>query len=937
MTRSRQRTPDDRPDAAADDEIAGATPMMAQYLAVKREHPGCLLFYRMGDFYELFFDDAIEAARTLDITLPRRGQHKGEDIPMAGVPVHAAEHYLSRLIRAGHRVAICEQTEDPTEARRQRGYKALVRREVVRVVTPGTIVEDTLLDARRSNNLVALARADNRLALAWVDVSTGEFAVTGIEMAALAAELARLEPCELVVADRLLERPEIAAALAELGPALTPQPTALFDPGAATKRVMEHYGVGALDAFGIESRAEAAACGALIDYVTLTQKGRVPHLSPPRREGVETVMAIDPATRRSLEIVQTMAGERRGSLLGLMDLTVTGGGARLLARRLSAPLTDPEAIGARLDAVAHLLDDDLLSEELRDLLGGMPDLERALQRLSLGRGGPRDLRAIGDGLFRAGEIRDRLLEDGKGFGDLPEELARGLAALGSHGALAHRLRTAIEAEPPLLARDGGFIARQFDPALDELRSLATEGRRHIAALEGECRRDTGIASLKVKHNNVLGFFIEVTPAHADKLAGRDGFIHRQTLANAVRFTTVELGELETRLTRAADQALAAELQAFEQLTAEVVAAADGIAAAAAALAVIDVSAALAELARARNYVRPDIDRSTAFAIEGGRHPVVEAFVEASGGGRFVANDCDLGGPAGQAGDDGRPGLWLLTGPNMAGKSTFLRQNALIAVMAQAGSFVPATRARIGVVDRLFSRVGAADDLARGRSTFMVEMVETATILNHAGPRALVILDEIGRGTSTWDGLSIAWAVVEHLHDVNRCRGLFATHYHELTALSARLDRLSCHTMRIKEWQGEVVFLHEVAAGAADRSYGIHVARLAGLPKRVIRRAEAVLGQIERGEAGSPAAKLADDLPLFASLRLPEPPPAPAAPDPNPEAEAALALQARLAALDPDDLTPRAALELVYRLRREARGEAPGEGDVAEGDQAVGSL
>ncbi|MEN2987878.1 DNA mismatch repair protein MutS [Tistrella sp. BH-R2-4] len=956
MTRARARGRDDRPDddaastadaasAATDAAIAGATPMMAQYLAVKRDHPGCLLFYRMGDFYEMFFDDAVLAARTLDITLTRRGQHKGEDIPMAGVPVHAAEHYLSRLIRAGHRVAICEQVEDPTEARRQRGYKALVRREVVRVVTPGTIVEDTLLDARRSNNLAALARADGRLALAWVDISTGEFAVTGVDASALTAELARLDPCELVVSDRLLARPEFGPLLGELGPALTPQPAALFDPAAAGRRVMEHYGVGALDAFGIESRAEAAACGALIDYVSLTQKGRVPHLAAPHRQAADTVMAIDPATRRSLELVQTMAGERRGSLLGLMDLTVTGAGARLLARRLGAPLTDPAAIGRRLDAVDHLLADEDLCADLRRLLDGMPDLERALQRLSLNRGGPRDLRAIGDGLHQAGLIRDRLTRLGAsdpaplGDGILPAELADGLPALGHHGALAHRLRTALVAEPPLLARDGGFIARHFDVALDEVKSLATEGRRHIAALEGAHRRDTGISSLKVRHNNVLGFFIEVTPAHGDKLVQDTRFIHRQTLANAVRFTTVELGELETRLTRAADQALAAELEAFEGLIAEVMAAADGIAACAGSLAVLDVSAALAELARGRNYVRPQIDDSLNFAIEGGRHPVVEAFVEANGGTRFVANDCDLGGNGGPGGDGdapgaadaaiapdaapvagGRPGLWLLTGPNMAGKSTFLRQNALIAVMAQAGSFVPAARARIGVVDRLFSRVGAADDLARGRSTFMVEMVETATILNHAGPRALVILDEIGRGTSTWDGLSIAWAVVEHLHDVNRCRGLFATHYHELTALAARLDRLSCHTMRIKEWQGDVVFLHEVAAGAADRSYGIHVARLAGLPKRVIRRAEAVLGQIERGEAGSPAAKLADDLPLFASLRLPDAPAA-AQPDPEPDTEAvaALALKARLAAIDPDDLTPRAALDLLYDLLRDAGG------------------
>jgi DNA mismatch repair protein MutS len=880
--------------------------MMAQYLEIRRAHPGCMLFYRMGDFYELFFEDAVEAAAALDITLTRRGQHQGDDIPMCGVPVHSHESYLLRLIRRGFRVAICEQMEDPAEARRQRGGKALVRREVVRVVTPGTLTEDSLLDARANNFLAAVAEAAGAVGLAWLDLSTGELTTQPLGRAGLAAALTRLDPQELVLPERLAEQPELKELFAEWRSRLTVQPNSRFDSENGRRRLLDLYEVGTLDAFGGFSRAEVAAAGALVDYVELTQKGKLPRLSPPRQLADGAVMEIDAATRRNLELTRTMTGERRGSLLAAIDRTVTGPGARLLAARLASPSTDPALINARLDAVEFCLVQDRVRADARTLLRRCPDMERALSRLTLGRGGPRDLAVIRDGLERAAELRRLVTGTGApspALGAPPEELRRAAEDLGDQHALVDRLARALAPDLPLLARDGGFIAAGCSPALDELVMLRDESRRLIAAMQSRYAERSGVAGLKIRHNNVLGYYIEVTPTHADKLmAGKAGetFIHRQTLANAVRFTTVELGELERRISEAADKAVALELALFDELVAETCAQADAIAASARAVAAIDVATALAELAEECRYCRPTVDDSLSFEIRGGRHPVVEQALGADGGTRFVANDCDLA-------PDNR--LWLLTGPNMAGKSTFLRQNALIAVMAQIGGFVPADSCRIGVVDRLFSRVGAADDLARGRSTFMVEMVETAAILNQAGPRALVILDEIGRGTATYDGLSIAWACVEHLHQVNRCRALFATHYHELTSLAAKLPALVCHTMRIKEWQGEVVFLHEVAAGAADRSYGIHVARLAGLPAAVTRRAEQILAQLEKGEQGGSIARLADDLPLFSAAVRREPAAAATAAEPEPsKAEQALR------AVDPDGLTPRAALEELYRLK-----------------------
>jgi DNA mismatch repair protein MutS len=880
-------------------EKTGATPMMSQYLEIKAANAGCLLFYRMGDFYELFFEDAEIAARALGIALTKRGKHLGEDIPMCGVPAHAADEYLQRLIRLGHRVAICEQLEDPAEAKK-RGHKEVVRRDVVRLVTPGTLTEDTLLDSRRNNYLAALARVrgDDDLALAWADISSGELAVMSIEPARLAADLARLEPGEVVLADVLIGEDHIASAIQSCGAALTPLPASRFDSISAERRLKQHFAVAALDAFGDFSRAEIASLGGLLDYIVLTQVGRVPALRPPRREDCNGAMLIDNATRINLELTRNLSGERVGSLQSVIDMTQTAGGGRLLASRLANPLTDAAAINRRLDEIAYFFDARELRRQVRERLMAMPDLERALARISLGRCGPRDLASIRDGLMEAAKLSS-VLRERNALNVQPAGIATIVAALADvPKGLTSDLSRALSDDLPILPREGGFIRAGFLAELDENRKLRDETRQVIAGLQATYAEATGIKSLKVRHNNILGFYIEASSQSASVLqsaAHAGTFIHRQTMTGAMRFTTTELASLEQRIAAAADRALAIELEVFARLTEAVKQEAARISSLAIAIAKLDVAASLAELAEKRRYVRPMVDSSNALVIRDGRHPVVEAALEKATQGSFVANSCDLSA-------DER-WLWLLTGPNMAGKSTFLRQNALIVILAQMGSFVPASGAHIGIVDRLFSRVGAADDLARGRSTFMVEMVEAAAILNQATERSFVILDEIGRGTSTFDGLSIAWATVEHLHDVNRCRGLFATHYHELTALGSRLNHIANATVKVREWQGEVIFLHEVVPGAADRSYGIQVAKLAGLPRSVTQRAGEVLVMLEKSEQSSARKSLVDDLPLFSAVPKQSLP----APGPN-------ALEQRLAQVAADELTPRQALELIYELK-----------------------
>ncbi|TVV75846.1 DNA mismatch repair protein MutS [Sphingomonas solaris] len=855
--------------------------MMQQYHALKAQSADCLLFYRMGDFFELFFDDAKAAAACLDIALTARGEHGGNAVPMCGVPVHAAEGYLARLIRAGHRVAIAEQVESPAEARKRGGSKALVERAIVRVITAGTLTEEALLDARTANWLVAVAEAGGMAGVAAADISTGRFEIATVPLASLDAELARLGPAEIVVPETLEAAP--AGAI--------PFSPRAFDSLAAETRLKALFGVATLDGYGRFERAGLAAAGGLLAYLDRAGQGALPLMQPPVARATADHMLIDAATRESLELTCATGGGRKGSLLDAVDRTVTGAGARMLAADIAAPLMDRAAIEARLDLVQRFERDPGLREGLRSALRAAPDIGRALGRLAAGRGGPRDLGQLRDGLGEARTLHKRLAS----LDDRPPLLDETAARLAGHGALIDLLARALVPVPPVDAAQGGYIAEGYDPALDTLRATGGEGRRAIAGLEAQYRAATGIAGLKIRHNGVLGYHVEVQARHADALMAADsGFTHRQTLAGVVRFNAADLHEQALRVGQAGAHALTAEAAHLEELTALALAAPAAIAATADALARLDVAAGLAERAAEGGWARPGFTGHPCFEIAGGRHPVVESAVAASGG-RFVANDCALS-------EESR--LWLVTGPNMGGKSTFLRQNALIAVLAQAGSYVPATSATLGLVDRLFSRVGASDNLARGRSTFMVEMVETAAILAQATPRSFVILDEVGRGTSTYDGLAIAWAVVEAVHDMNRSRCLFATHYHELTRLAERLDGLTLHHVRAREWKGDLVLLHELARGPADRSYGLAVAKLAGLPPPVVARAKAVLAKLEKGRAATGGlADGLDDLPLFAAAAAATPPPDP--------------LRALLAEIDVDALSPRDALDRLYALKRAA--------------------
>ena len=873
------------------------TPMMAQYLDLKADYADALLFYRMGDFYEMFFEDAVAAAEALDIALTKRGKHDGADIPMCGVPVHSAEGYLLTLIRKGFRVAVCEQMESPAEAKK-RGSKSVVKRDVVRLVTPGTLTEETLLDARRNNYLTSFAQVRDAMALAWADISTGAFHVMPLTALKLGPELARLAPSELICSETT--ESDLREVAQDFGVALTGLARASFDSTSGEQRICDLFGVETLDSYGNFTRAEVAAMGGIIQYLDITQKGKLPLLKPPQRESESHTVQIDAATRRNLELTQALSGGRAGSLLAVVDRTITAAGGRLMCARIASPSRDLKTITERLDAVSFVQDQQELCITLRDHLRKVPDLDRALSRLSLDRGGPRDMAAIRNGLTQADILHETLSSDA-----LPPLLARSLGDLSGHETLVDRLDATLIAEPPLLARDGGFIATGFDAELDEARNLRDEGRSVIARMQQEFAALTGISSLKIKHNNVLGYFIETTATHAEKMLSppmSETFIHRQTTANQVRFTTVELSELETKILNAGGRALEIEKRLYETLKTDILACSAAIAQAASALAELDLIAALSTLATSDAWVRPKVDNSRAFVIENGRHPVVEYALQQNSGDPFIANDCDL------SADDDSAHVYLLTGPNMAGKSTYLRQNAIIALLAQMGSFVPASSAHIGLISQLFSRVGASDDLARGRSTFMVEMVETAAILNQADDRALVILDEIGRGTATYDGLSIAWATLEHLHDVNKSRALFATHYHEMTALAGKLTGVENATVTVKEWEGEVIFLHEVKMGAADRSYGVQVAQLAGLPPAVITRARAVLDMLEKGEREGGAAHktLIDDLPLFSVSAAPPPKPAKTS-----------AVETKLADIHPDELTPKQALELLYQLKEAA--------------------
>ena len=845
---------------------------MAQWFALKAENPDALLFFRMGDFFEMFFDDAQAAASALDIALTARGEHAGAPIPMCGVPVHAAESYLGRLIRRGFRVAIAEQMENP----KLRTSKAPIRRAVVRLITPGTITEEALLEGGRRNLLLALAADRDGLGAAWLEISTGLFETCALGAAELSALLGRLDPAEILAPAEL--------ALGDWASRRSPDAVA-SPPAMARRRVAEAFGAASLDAFGSFSDLEAVAAGLALDYVRMTQAGNLPRLSRPAPQGQSGVLEMDAATRASLEILRARDGGATHTLLAAVQRTLTPPGARLLSAWMAAPLSDPAAIAARQDGWSWLLANSGPIARLRACLRTAPDMARALGRLSLARGGPRDLAALRDGLAAA-RIAGEALE-----GPLPTGLAAARAALAVDPALAELLAAALADPPPYRLDDGGAILPGFDAELDGERALRDDSRRVLTGLQLDYAQRFGVAALKIRHHAQLGYVIEAPAVAVEKLRGFPELILRQGMANGARFSTKELSELDRRIGEAGERAQARERAVFAHLVRTALADADALSDCADALALLDAAQSAAKLAENGSWCRPVITGGTEFRITAGRHPVVEAAL--AGAAVFVPNHCDL---------SPERRVLLLTGPNMAGKSTFLRQNAIAVILAQAGLPVPAEAAEIGVVDRLFSRVGAADDLARGRSTFMVEMVETAAILHQAGPKSLVVVDEIGRGTSTLDGLAIAWAVLEALHSQARCRTIFATHFHELAEPAERLARIAPHTMRVKEWKGSVVFLHEVAAGAAGRSWGVHVAELAGVPAAVVKRAAQLLTALEKGGRGAKV----ETLPLFAA--------APHAPPPGAATMEPDRLRDELAAIDPDRLSPREALEKLYLLK-----------------------
>ena len=880
----------------------GPSPFIAQYLNIKAQNPDALLFFRMGDFYELFFEDAVAAAEILGITLTQRGEYEGKPIPMAGVPYHAAEGYLARLIGSGRRIAVCEQTETPAEAKK-RGYKAIVNREIVRIVTPGTITEDSLLSARQAHTLVAvgLGAGGRKAGLAICDVSTGAFELFDLPASALGDALSGLSAREILLCERDLETDLVRTAFEHIDAPITPRPTRGMTAKAGESALKNAFNVRALDAFGSFSRAEFIAAALLLDYLSLTQAGADIKLDPPKRAPAGGQLIIDPATRASLEIDRALAGTRAGSLLHSVDRTLTPSGARLLADRLSRPSVSFEEITARHDAIAWCAGEQDTTNDIRKALRTAPDLERARGRLRLGRGGPKDLRAIGIALGQGERIVALIARHMHALPALLVEAAKGLTLSNTPelGALSQDLKQALAEDVPALVRDGNFIALGWDTALDKARALRDDSRKVIAGLQADYAKQTDNNALKIKHNNVLGYFVEVTARHADPLLSaplNESFIHRQTLANVVRFSTSELTELAGRISRAEDEARTRELDIFHSFVERLESLSQPLRRAAEALAEIDFAAAGAIWALENQAVRPVLADTLAFRAVGLRHPVVEAALQADGQG-FTSNATHLDA-------DGRTAarLQLVTGPNMAGKSTYLRQCMLAVVLAQAGYYVPATEFELGLADRIFSRVGASDDLARGRSTFMVEMVETAAILNQATPASFVILDEVGRGTSTYDGLAIAWAAVEHLHNKNTCRALFATHYHELTKLVENLQHAENVSLRAKEWQDELVFLYDVQPGPADRSYGVQVAKLAGLPASAVRRAEQVLKGLEKDRDD------VDTLPLFAMTPPDENPSIPDTPPPPSAAETLLA------EIDADTLSPREALDLIYKLK-----------------------
>ncbi|GHD65270.1 DNA mismatch repair protein MutS [Luteimonas padinae] len=850
------------------DKTPEHTPLMRQFFAAKAEHADVLLFFRMGDFYELFYDDARKAARLLDITLTQRGSSGGQPIPMAGVPHHAAEGYLARLVALGESVAICEQVGDPATS------KGLVERKVVRIVTPGTVTDEALLSERRDTLLLALSRGRDGYGLAWADLSAGRFLaneVSGDD--ALEAELARLDPAELLLPD---EEGWPACATARSG--VRRRAPWLFDADSGRRQLLRFFEMHDLAAFGIDDRPQAiAAAAALLGYVEETQKQRLPHLTSIALESSDGAIAMNAATRRHLELDTRIDGEQKHTLLGVLDSTVTPMGGRLLRRWLHRPLRDRDTVGQRQQAVAALIDTGA-EGDLRELFRGLGDVERILSRIALRSARPRDLSTLRDALGMLPGVRTQLAHV-----DSPRLQAL-IDALGEHADQAALLADALVAQPPVLARDGGVFADGFDAELAELRRLSTSADQFLVDLEAREREASGIPTLKVGYNRVHGYYLEVGKAHAAKAPTH--YTRRQTLANAERYITEELKGFEDKVLSARERALARERLLYEQLLDELNLHLESLKRCAGALAELDVLAGLAERAQALDWSRPELVDEACLEIQRGRHPVVEAVRDEP----FEPNDLVLG-------EDRR--MLVITGPNMGGKSTYMRQNALIVLLAHIGSFVPASAARIGPIDRILTRIGAGDDLARGQSTFMVEMSETSHILHHATAQSLVLMDEIGRGTSTYDGLALAEACARHLAGHNRCYTLFATHYFELTALAAPGSGIANVHLDAVEHGDALVFMHAVKDGPANRSFGLQVAALAGLPKLVLRQARARLAELEQQgpPASPPLSPEALDAPQQFGLFAPS----------------SAALEA-LAGIDPDDLTPKQALEALYRLK-----------------------
>ena len=884
-----------------------ATPSMRQYLKIKKEYKDYLVFYRMGDFYELFYQDAVMASKALDLVLTSRT--KDQDVPMCGVPYHAYESYLARLIHQGYKVAIAEQTETPDEAKK-RGRNALVNREVIRIVTPGTLTEDNLLDARCNNFLLCVVKNVFTLGFAWIDMSTGDFFTKKIEsdISSLGSDIynifSKIDPSEIIISDALFQDKSLLRIFDAYTERLTVLPLERFNFENALRRIKNFYHIESLDSFGTFSNTEICSAGTILDYIDATQKGQMPRIKNLIAENEAQVMEIDGATRRSLELIESANGLKEGAFLKNIDKTLTGFGARLFRHRLLNPSLNVFEINRRLDCAEFFYQMPEMSFDLRALFKKMSDVERVVTRLSAQKGGPRDILALKQTLFCIPKIKNTIQNYGK-YGSLisklPDAINNMLKKISNFSALVDFLDDAIKdvseskERLPLYARDGDFIRDGFDPRLDSLRNLKKNNVEITQKLAEQYAKEFDVSGLKIKYNTIMGYYIEVPKKSSDTLFANPKFIHRQTVLNAVRFTTAELAELEQNINSADEKALAIELEIYNEMVTQILAQSSNLSLTTQIIAEIDVACAVAELARERGYTRPVLDDTLCFEIKDGKHPVVEAALKKMHEGEFVSNNCSLDGKKNR--------LWLITGPNMAGKSTFLRQNALIAIMAQMGLFVPASYAHIGIIDKIFSRVGASDDLSRGRSTFMVAMVETAAILNQATEKSFVILDEIGRGTATFDGLSIAWAVVEHLVEVNKCRALFATHYHELTVLSDKLKALSLHAMKIKEYKGNVVFMHEVIDGMADRSYGVHVAKLAGVPKLVTARAEQILKSLESNAENKKITAIEDDLPLFSVFQQKQK-----------TQEADSALTCALKALNPDNLTPREALDKIYEIK-----------------------